>query len=106
MDYNKVYDEAYKEAFEKSKKAAERYIYLSAVSDGAMTLENGLKGSGLEEPEFIRAMAKTIRMKERLEILQALIINKKITEDEAIRMFDVTHDDFRAYNRWNAWFDD
>ena len=94
----------YQEAYEKAKKRGMLYCYYTCVRDGAMPLEYALQKSGLIEAEFMREMTKMTVKEERLRTLEKLILNKTITEEDAVKMFDVTAAELRAWSEKNRWF--
>lgn len=97
------YQGIYKEIYEKAKRRGGLYCYYTCVRDGAMPLEYALQKSGLIEAEFMRGMTKTTIKEERLRVLETLIINKTITAEEAVEMFDITFAELRTWTEWHKW---
>ena len=52
----------------------------------------------------MREMTKMTVREERLRTLEKLILNKTITEEDAVKMFDVTAAELRAWSEKNRWF--
>lgn len=96
--------EVYKKVYEKAKRQGRMYCYFTCVRDGAIPLAYALQESGLTEPEFMRAMTMTTIKEERLRVLEALIQNKIITEEYAVKMFDVTFAELHTWVEYHKWF--
>ena len=94
----------YKKIYEKAKRQGRMYCYLTCVREGYMPLAYALQESGMTEAEFMRAMSKTTLKEERLRVLETLIQNKIITEEDAVKMFDVTFREFHTWETWHKWF--
>lgn len=98
------YPDVYKKVYEKAKRQGRMYCYLMCVRDGAIPLAYALQESGMAEPEFMRAMAKTTMKEERLRVLETLIQNKIITEEYAVKMFNVTFAELHTWEEYHRWF--
>lgn len=98
------YPDIYKKVYEKAKRQGKMYCYLTCVREGYMPLAYALQESGLTEPEFMRAMTKTTIKEERLRILETLIVDKIITEEYAVKMFDVTFAELHTWEEYHRWF--
>ena len=96
--------EVYQQVYEKAKRQGRMYCYFTCVRDGAIPLAYALQESGLTEPEFMRAMTKTTMKEERLRVLETLIQNKLISDEDAVKMFDVTFAEFHTWENWHKWF--
>ena len=98
------YPDVYKKVYEKAKRQGRMYCYLMCVRDGAIPLAYALQESGMAEPEFMRAMAKTTMKEERLRVLETLIQNKIISDEDAVKMFNVTFVELHTWVEHHKWF--
>ena len=98
------YPDVYKKVYEKAKRQGRMYCYFTCVRDGAIPLAYALQESGLTEPEFMRAMTLTTVKEERLRVLETLIPDEIITEEAAVKLFDVTFAEFHTWVEFNKWF--
>lgn len=80
------------------------YCYFTCVRDGAIPLAYALQESGLTEPEFMRAMTKTTMKEEHLRVLETLIQNKVISDEDAVKMFDITFAELHTWEEYHRWF--
>lgn len=80
------------------------YCYLMCVRDSAIPLAYALQESGLTEPEFMRAMTLTTVKEERLRVLETLIHDEIITEETAVKLFDVTFAELHTWEEHHRWF--
>lgn len=94
----------YKKVYEKAKRQGRMYCYLACVREGYMPLAYALQESGLTESEFMRAMTTTTIKEERLCVLETLIRNKIITEEDAVKMFDITFAELHTWEDYHRWF--
>ena len=94
----------YKKVYEKAKRHGRMYCYLACVREGYMPLAYALQESGLAEAEFMRAITKTTIKEERLRVLETLIQNKIITEEDAVKMFDITFAELHTWEDYHRWF--
>ena len=94
----------YKKIYEKAKRQGRMYCYLACVREGYMPLAYALQESGLTESEFMRAMTKTTIKEECLCVLETLIRNKIISDEDAVKMFDVTYAELHTWKEWHKWF--
>ena len=88
----------------KSEKTGEMYCYLTCARDGAIPLAYALQESGMIEPEFMRAMTMTTIKEERLRVLETLIQHKIISDEDAVKMFDVTFAELHTWVEFHKWF--
>ena len=96
--------DVYKKVYEKAKRQGKMYCYLTCVREGYMPLAYALQESGLTEPEFMRAMTMTTIKEERLRILETLVQHKIITDEDAVKMFDVTFAELHTWEEYHRWF--
>ena len=96
--------EVYKKVYEKAKRQGRMYCYFTCVREGYMPLAYALQESGLTEAEFMRGMTKTTIKEERLRVFETLIQDKIITEEDAVKMFDITFREFHTWEKWHKWF--
>ena len=98
------YPDVYKKVYEKAKRQGRVCCYFTCVRDGAIPLAYALQESGLTEPEFMRAMTLTTVKEERLRVLETLIHDEIITEEAAVKLFDVTFVELHTWVEFHKWF--